>query len=386
MTVTAPRIRHVTLFHDPRFYAAFPSLLSRPGGALLCFRLARDPHWLYPPDHTDRPEEALFDHVDARSTLVAMDLDSGGAPLGPCRPLPVNIEAADQDASLTRLPGGRILLGSFSWYPFSARHEPAVSRYTKTYLGKPGKDGLFFLFWGAFTRFSDDDGTSWSPHNYLPAVPGLPDLIPGRKPYHGGALRGRAAVLPSGRILQATYGMVRPDDATCGIHVFASDDRGESWSFLTTALFDESGERQYFEPCLHATPDGAVIAFLRTGGHDDRLATIRSTDGGASWTQAHIHRLRGHPADICPLGDGRNLLVYGYRHRPYGIRARIIDSDCSNIDTAAEIVIRDDGPGRDIGYPSACLLEDGKILIAYYFHGDDDIRRIEGSILTDLPA
>jgi len=37
------------------------------------------------------------------------------------------------------------------------------------------------------------------------------------------------------------------------------------------------------------------------------------------------------------------LLVYGYRHAPIGIRARVLDAECTNFATAEEIVLREDG-------------------------------------------
>jgi sialidase-1 len=50
-----------------------------------------------------------------------------------------------------------------------------------------------------------------------------------------------------------------------------------------------------------------------------------------------------------------------------GIRAVIIDAECSNPDNSNEIILRDDGGGYDIGYTSAVQLDDGKILIVYYY-------------------
>ena len=89
----------------------------------------------------------------------------------------------------------------------------------------------------------------------------------------------------------------------------------------------------------------------------------------------------GHPYDAVRLRDGRVFLIYGYRNDPYGIRARVLDPECGDIDSAEEIVIRNDGLSGDLGYPSAALLPDGKVLATYYIYGEDRIRHIAGSVL-----
>ena len=89
----------------------------------------------------------------------------------------------------------------------------------------------------------------------------------------------------------------------------------------------------------------------------------------------------GHPYDATRLRDGRVFLIYGYRHKPYGIRARVLDPGCGDIDSAQEIVIREDGLSGDIGYPSATVLADGSVLATYYIYGVDGVRHIAGSVL-----
>ena len=40
------------------------------------------------------------------------------------------------------------------------------------------------------------------------------------------------------------------------------------------------------------------------------------------------------------LPDNRVLLTYGYRHEPCGVRARILNAECTDFATAPEIIIR----------------------------------------------
>ena len=76
------------------------------------------------------------------------------------------------------------------------------------------------------------------------------------------------------------------------------------------------------------------------------------------------------------------LLVYGYRHPPFGIRARVLDAECTDFATAPEIVLRDDGGSVDLGYPWATMLGDGsRALVVYYFNEKDGTRYIAGTLL-----
>ena len=51
-----------------------------------------------------------------------------------------------------------------------------------------------------------------------------------------------------------------------------------------------------------------------------------------------------------------------------------------------EIVIRDDGLHWGLGYPASTQLNNGRIITIYYFHGEDGIRYIGGSIYSEEDA
>jgi sialidase-1 len=70
------------------------------------------------------------------------------------------------------------------------------------------------------------------------------------------------------------------------------------------------------------------------------------------------------------------LCSYGYRRPPYGVRACVSRDQGLAWDIEQEIVLRDDGGSRDVGYPSSAQLADGTIVTVYYIHGPDGIRHI----------
>jgi hypothetical protein len=123
------------------------------------------------------------------------------------------------------------------------------------------------------------------------------------------------------------------------------------------------------------------VAFLRTAGFDDHACLARSTDGGKSFQPWQDLGWQGHPLQATRLPDGRVLVVYGYRHKPYGVRARVLDAECTNAASAPEFVIRDDGGTTDLGYPWAVPLDGRRVLVVYYFNRAGGPRHIAGSIL-----
>ncbi len=107
---------------------------------------------------------------------------------------------------------------------------------------------------------------------------------------------------------------------------------------------------------------------------------VRSHDGGVTWEPWQDMGVIGHPYHALRLPDDRVLLVYGYRHEPYGIRARVLDPECTDF-SGEEIVLREDGGSTDIGYPWACLTAEGRVLIVYYFNQENGTRHIAGTYL-----
>ena len=134
------------------------------------------------------------------------------------------------------------------------------------------------------------------------------------------------------------------------------------------------------ETSIYETQKGDLVAFLRTEGFGDRTCIARSTDHGRSfqWQEAGF---QGHPHHAVRLPDGRVLLVYGYRHAPFGIRARVLDAECTNAASAPEIVLRDDGGDGDLGYPWATVLSKDRALVVYYFNRANGTRHIAGTFL-----
>lgn len=73
--------------------------------------------------------------------------------------------------------------------------------------------------------------------------------------------------------------------------------------------------------------------------------------------------LSGSPPHLIELVGGEVVTVYGYRKQPFGERARV--SFDSGETWSEEIVLRDDAPMGDLGYPASVLVGDD-LLTVYY--------------------
>lgn len=372
------KVRDLVLYRDERFFSSFPSIIAYPekDEILLFFRRARDMRWLiHTPVVNDKLKELTerVDHIDPRSEIAMIRFDGNFNIKDPARGLPVNVEAGDQDPSVLALDDGRIVLASFSWFPVSAEFEDYLNETGIGFAGCIYLSGCLFISWGAYTRISTDYGHSWTDHQYLPPLPNAKDIIPGKKPNAGGGTRGNM-VIAKDEILLAIY----PGSLA---HLYASQDGGNTWQYRS--LIAQDDEALFHEPSLHYTPNGKLIAFLRTSKLDDHLVTVESYDNGHTWQPWQKRDVIGHPYHPLRLPDNQVLLTYGYRHEPYGIRARILSPECDNIDSSEEIIIRDDGLCGDIGYTWATNLNDNKVAVVYYFcRPDDTVRHIACSILT----
>ncbi len=182
-----------------------------------------------------------------------------------------------------------------------------------------------------------------------------------------------------GKLCWAVAGKDYAGARVTSVHLLISSDRGETWTYSCPIAKDDA--ITFNETSLIETAKGDLVAFMRTDGFDGKLAYARSTDGGSSFEHWRDGGFFGHPFYAMHLPDGRILLVYGYRKEPFGIRAKLLNAECTDIETAPEFVLRDDGGSGDIGYTWATMMPNGNVLVAYYFNIKDGTRHIAGSIL-----
>lgn len=151
------------------------------------------------------------------------------------------------------------------------------------------------------------------------------------------------------------------------VGVCHSTDDGKTWEWLAD-IQSRPGDSvvEYHE--LHAVEasDGTIVAHIRNHNPANKGETLQceSRDGGKSWSTPHAIGVWGLPSHLLRLRDGRLLMSYGYRRPPFGNQARL---SADNGKTWSEpMLISDDAPGGDVGYPSTVELADGSFLTVWY--------------------
>nr|WP_241768369.1 sialidase family protein [Haloferax sp. ATB1] len=157
--------------------------------------------------------------------------------------------------------------------------------------------------------------------------------------------------------------------------MYASFDGGQNWSFLSQ--IDGSEKYRMLCPSPVLLDDGTLVAAVRCKISVDCEWTeiYRSTDDGRNWSFVSRVNDLGAPSKLLAY-DGSLVCIYGYRHPPYGIRARVSHDDGAT--WSREWILRDDGANYDLGYPRAAVLDDGTILATYYFNKRDDDVAVDG--------
>ncbi len=349
------KVKDIVIYKDPMFYSTFPSVITRPDGeVIVAFRRA--------------PDREIFTHVDPNSNLVMVQSSDNGETWTKNPKLIYSHPfGGSQDPCLLQLKDGTLLCASYGWAFLSP---DAISNLKPPYFSAGGA-----IFLGGYLVRSPDGGETWGDVIYPPHIE--PEIF---YDAFGAPLaaynRGELYEANDGRILWIVAAHDNPTKTSN--HLIASKDKGLTWDYISPVAIDS--KVSFNEASIIETPKGDLVGFLRTSGFEDQAVISRSTDGGKTFKWESMG-FQGHPLNALRLNDNRVLLTYGYRHEPYGIRARILNPECTDFATATEIVLRDDGGNRDIGYTWATQLVDGRVLVVYYFNQEDGTRYIAGTIL-----
>ena len=359
------------VYKDPRYYAAFTCVERCADGSLLtAFRCA--------------PREPEIHHFHSQSKAVAVRSADGGRTWGEPVEIFPDWDLAQQDPHITRLPDGRILAMAFTW---QAHPKCERSTLTDVYMELPEDKDVIMRCAGVITAESSDNGKSWT---FLGKI--RPSGAP-RQLWACAAMHSRVAVLPDGTLLLP---MRVEDGSGYYTYLVRSRDGGHSWEYVTEIIRDTSPAHHHYydEAYIQRLADGRLVTELRCYDEGGLMEYCISADGGETWTGPVKSTVWGFPQTSARLSDGRIFLCYGYRREPFGVRARLVKADFSDVDTAEELVIYGLTQNRvrnfpvpgDLGYPSAAELEDGRVLVTYYCYDLNDRTSHIRAAVVDLTS
>ncbi len=220
---------------------------------------------------------------------------------------------------------------------------------------------------GSFVHRSNDGGSTWSTSEL--------DIAP-----YQGAFSPKGPVdLGNGEVVLALGS--HEHDPLGASFLVRSLDGGRSWGRPERVA--RTPGLVFSEPCLVAVDDRRLLVFSReeTTGYVHQSA---SDDRGFSWSPAVPLGLWGFPVHAIRLRDGRTLIVYGRRRRPFGIRGSI--SADGGRTWGSEFVVRtglrDSRGGFNLGYPSVIEYDDGLAFVAYYAEDGRGNVGIHGSYVS----
>ena len=261
----------------------------------------------------------------------------------------------DRDAGICETSRGTLLVTSFSSLAYEATLQRAeekgewpadrLSRWRSAHRRASAEERKRAL--GVWVIRSTDGGVTWSRRR--DALVNSP---------HG------PVQLADGRLLYAGVELWRPGRR---VGVCQSTDDGETWSWLAAIPVRPGDEgKNYHE--LHAVESakGRLIVQIRNHNTKNDRETLQteSTDGGKTWSVPSPIDVWGLPSHLLRLRDGRLLMSYGYRRRPFGNLARV--SDDGGRTWSEPLTISADGSSGDLGYPSTVELTDGTLLSVWY--------------------
>jgi len=338
--VAAPQAKEIqldTVSFQPTLYHGWPTLARRKSGELLLV--------------CSGGREA---HVCPFGRVELMTSKDGGQTWSFPRTL-LDSAIDDRDAGVLETTKGTLLVTTFT----SLAYEPLLKNGSES--GKWANDKL--ARWqgvqarttpeqrradlGVWMIRSTDGGLTWSPRYDVPV----------NSPHGPIQLR-------DGRLLYPGKDLWRTGTK---VGVCESKDDGVTWQWLAE-IAPRSGDKhtEYHE--LHGveTAKGKLIVHIRNHNQPNAGETLQteSEDGGRTWTAPHSIGVWGLPSHLLRLRDGRLLMSYGHRRPPFGNQVRLSEDEGQTWSDA--IVISNDGPGGDLGYPSTVELDDGSLVTAWY--------------------
>ncbi|HUP79659.1 MAG TPA: sialidase family protein [Pirellula sp.] len=164
-----------------------------------------------------------------------------------------------------------------------------------------------------------------------------------------------------------------------------TEDGGKSWRFVSW-IGEEHQGYSIMPSSVRLSAKELLTAVRCRDSAKSWIECYRSVDNGSSWSLDSTpvpDAGEGNPASLIRLRDGRLCLTFGHRASPFRIYALM--SQDNGKTWSKNIIVRDSGGGRDIGYPRSVQRLDGRIVTIYYFHDSPRTERYIAATIWDTP-
>ena len=344
--ITGPDVNQHPPYPGCTGFVGWESVMRRSSGELLCSFSAG--YW-----HVSNPTPIDFEPETLKSWKAVgfrtdIDAPTGGRALvcrsnddGKTWSQPVTLvdtPGDDRHPVIVELPDDSLLCVFFvidNWYGYDA---PPKGRHKNSRV--------------ASIR-STDDGKTWSEPVYMPSPFKYYDRM-----------CGKPSVLPSGRVILPTYGKDSWTDSPEQLGVYASDDFGKSWKFLSRL---KSADGALDEPAITRAHDGTLVMIARPAGQ-----IAFSSDKGQSWSTPQAFGVKMVAPCLLTLKDGTVVCIFGWGATG-GVQMMWSDDSGRTWTTPAA----DRGFKIDDSvyvYAIGCEMPDGSIYVVYYDPGEDQTK------------
>lgn len=334
------------LYEDKNFYPAFPSIVClEKNKYLISFRLAPKTKKNY--SHLHSLSKAIVSVVYKNKITKMFELGEDDC-------------AAKQDPQLFRVDNKTILAYYFrySFHPINEK------KLFKDYTFIEYNNSIALLD-GIVLCISEDNGKTFSKPNIIKLNNEMKNFA-----IRGNMIKIGNEILAPIYAYKKTSNKSKNDKYQC--YIISSKDF-INWKIKTLLCESEikNNKRiEYFEPSLLVYKNN-IIAFIRTHYNNEYGYTSisYSKDKGKTFSKPEATNIKGYPLNPLILNNKKILLTYGYRLKPYGIRAKILDKienkNIENINNSKELIIEDKIKNADCGYPS-CINDGNNIICVYY--------------------
>lgn len=163
-------------------------------------------------------------------------------------------------------------------------------------------------------------------------------------------------------------------------------DGGKTWNFVGWIAPEQPGYA-IMPSTVRLGEDEFLTAIRYKDERGSWLDTYRTLDHGKSWGFSNrpvTDTGEGNPGTLIKLQDGRLCLSYAVRKQPSSVCAKL--SSDGGKTWSREYVLRNDGSGRDIGYPVSVQRPDGKVVVIYYIFTAPNPERYIAATIWEPPS